>query len=150
MPIGESIGLQGIWSAGGSGGGVTQLVAGENITLDPTDGTGVVTVTSTASGSGDFPTFTGSGSPQGVVTATQGQSYQDTDTGALYYYIDTGPGNTFWTTLAGEPEDLNTISGLGFDGGGDLYLVSTVALVINSTTGAVEITGTTAASMSCG
>ena len=42
------------------GGGVTQLLAGPNITLSPTNGLGQVTITSTGGGGGSFNTATGS------------------------------------------------------------------------------------------
>jgi hypothetical protein len=44
----------------GSGGGVTQLLAGANISLSPTSGVGQVTITSTGGGGGGFNTATGS------------------------------------------------------------------------------------------
>jgi hypothetical protein len=43
-----------------SNGGVTQLLAGPNITLSPTNGLGQVTITSTGGGGGSFNTATGS------------------------------------------------------------------------------------------
>jgi hypothetical protein len=43
-----------------SNGGVTQLLAGPNITLSPTNGLGQVTVSATLSGSTSFNTATGS------------------------------------------------------------------------------------------
>jgi hypothetical protein len=41
-----------VFSAGTGGGGVTQIVAGTNITISPTGGTGVVTINSTGGGTG--------------------------------------------------------------------------------------------------
>ena len=41
---------------GGSGGGVTQIVAGTNVTISPPGGTGIVTVNSTGGGGGSCPT----------------------------------------------------------------------------------------------
>jgi hypothetical protein len=43
-----------------SNGGVTQLLAGPNVTLSPTNGLGQVTITSTGGGGGSFNTATGS------------------------------------------------------------------------------------------
>jgi len=53
-------------------------------------------------GGGSFPTFTGTGSPEGVQTATAiGQTYQDSATGALYFYYGTPPSNTGWILTIG-------------------------------------------------
>ena len=41
-----------VWAAGGSGGGVTQIVAGTNVTISPTGGTGAVTINSSSGGGG--------------------------------------------------------------------------------------------------
>ena len=45
-------------SNGGAGTGVTQIVAGNNVTISPTGGTGVVTVNSTGGGGTGTPTNT--------------------------------------------------------------------------------------------
>jgi len=52
--------LQAISASFASNGGVTQLLAGPNITLSPTNGLGQVTITSTGGGGGSFNTATGS------------------------------------------------------------------------------------------
>jgi len=52
--------LQAISASFASNGGVTQLLAGPNITLSPTNGLGQVTVTSTGGGGSSFNTATGS------------------------------------------------------------------------------------------
>ena len=46
-----------IWANAQAPGGVTQLIAGTNITLDPTDGTGIVTVNATGGGGGATPGY---------------------------------------------------------------------------------------------
>ena len=53
----------------GSGGGVTQIVAGTNITLSPVGGTGVVTVNATGGGGAAFP-YTGSAKITGSLSVT--------------------------------------------------------------------------------
>jgi len=42
-------------NGGGGGGGVTSIIAGTNITIDPPEGTGNVTITSAGGGGGTFP-----------------------------------------------------------------------------------------------
>ena len=44
-------------SSGGGGGAVSQIVAGTNVTISPSGGTGVVTVSSTGGGGGNGPSF---------------------------------------------------------------------------------------------
>ena len=55
-------------------------------------------------GVGSFPTHTGTGTPEGVLTSDPGKSYQDTDTGALYLKA-TGIGATGWVVIAGAAVD---------------------------------------------
>ena len=55
-------------------------------------------------GVGNFPTFSGSGSPEGVLTTTPGKSYQDTNTGAMYLKSN-GIAATGWTVIAGMAAD---------------------------------------------
>ena len=52
--------LQAISASFASNGGVTQLLAGPNVTLSPTNGLGQVTISSTGGGGGGFNTATGS------------------------------------------------------------------------------------------
>lgn len=67
-----------LWAVAGStgpGGGVTQLVAGANITLDPPTGEGVVTINATGGGGGGVTSIVagagiGVSSPAGDVTVT--------------------------------------------------------------------------------
>jgi hypothetical protein len=60
-------------------------------------------VAAVVGGGGSFPTFTGSGSPEGVQTATVfGQTYQDTSIGNLWQYQGTPPSNTGWMQLIGD------------------------------------------------
>lgn len=73
------------------GGAVTQLLAGTNITLNPANGLGTVTINATASAT---QVFSGNGAPNGVVTATEPALYYDKVTGILYQ--KTGAGNTGW------------------------------------------------------
>jgi len=102
-------------SGGGGGAGVTQLVAGNNITLDPPSGVGIVEITSAGgggtvgpvlndisninalpSGSGTLQlqsgvtslTFTGSGLGEGIV--------MNSGAGAMIF---TGPSNQFQNTI---------------------------------------------------
>ena len=50
--------------------------------------------------------LTGTGSPEGVVTATIGSYYSRTDggQGSSWYYKETGVGSTGWIALGGDPE----------------------------------------------
>jgi hypothetical protein len=84
-------------NGGGGGGGVSQIVAGTNITVSPSGGTGTVTVN--ASGGGLY----GTGSPQGVVTASPGTPYADvTNPNAVNFWVKaSGNGNTGWYEVAG-------------------------------------------------
>jgi hypothetical protein len=74
-------------------GGVTQIVAGANITITPAGGEGVVTVNAVGGGGGSG--LAGAGSPQGVATANPGTTYWDT-TNKAFWIKDTGVGNTGW------------------------------------------------------
>jgi hypothetical protein len=83
------------WTAlsGGGGSAVTQLLAGTNITLSPSGGTGAVTINSTGGGGGT-QVFSGSGNPNGVVTATAPALYYDTVSQIIYQ--KTGSGSSGW------------------------------------------------------
>jgi hypothetical protein len=48
-----------------------------------------------ALGGGAFPTYSGSGSPEGAQTGAVGESYEDTTNGAVYFKAS-GSGNTGW------------------------------------------------------
>jgi len=94
-----------------SNGGVTQLLAGPNITLSPTNGLGQVTVSATLSGSTSFNTATGSyGSFYDTTTQTnpvgnvpRSMSFNSTDiTNGVSISGSTNPFNTYIkTTNAG-------------------------------------------------
>ena len=85
-------------------GGVTQLLAGPNITLSPIDGKGQVTVSATLSGSTSFNTSTGSyGSFYDTTTQTnpvgnvpRSMSFDSTDiTNGVSISGSTNPFNTY-------------------------------------------------------
>ena len=105
-------------ATGGGGGGVTQIIAGTNITISPTGGTGVVTINSTGSG--------GTGAVSSV-TAGDGLSGNST-TGAITL-INTGVTGI----TAGSGININqstgnvTISSTGGGGGASLGTVYTTA-----------------------
>ena len=102
------------WVVVGGGGGVTQLLAGTGISLSPSGGTGIVTVSATG-GTGSFPTFTGTGTPNAVVTPIAiGDSYQDTTTGAIY--LANALTSADWVTVGGNGD--TTISGFASFGDG--------------------------------
>lgn len=72
-----------------------------NSAMAMTDGSGLATWTTSVE-----PVFTGSGSPQGVLTADRGRLYRDTATGRLY--VNDGPsGNTTWRLNAPSFIDLD-------------------------------------------
>lgn len=52
------------------------------------------------SGAAVFPDYAGNGSPEGVVTAAIGKSYEDTTNGAIWFK-KTGAGNTGWVNAGG-------------------------------------------------
>jgi hypothetical protein len=88
-------------------GGVTQLLAGPNITLSPTNGLGQVTVTATLSGSNSYNTATGSyGSFYDTTTQTnpvaniaRSMSFNSTDiTNGVSISGSTSPFNTYIKT----------------------------------------------------
>jgi hypothetical protein len=88
-------------------GGVTQLLAGPNITLSPTNGQGQVTVTATLSGSNSYNTSTGSyGSFYDTTTQTnpvaniaRSMSFNSTDiTNGVSISGSTSPFNTYIKT----------------------------------------------------
>ena len=88
-------------------GGVTQLLAGPNITLSPTNGQGQVTVTATLSGSNSYNTATGSyGSFYDTTTQTnpvaniaRSMSFNSTDiTNGVSISGSTSPFNTYIKT----------------------------------------------------
>ena len=120
------------------GGGVTQLLAGTGISLSPSGGTGIVTVSATG-GTGSFPTFTGTGTPNAVVTPIAiGDSYQDTTTGAIY--LANALTSADWVTVGGNGDttisgfasfgDETTVTGLGL-----LTLASVVSSIAISAGG---------------
>jgi hypothetical protein len=66
-------------------------------------------------GGGAFPTFTGSGSPQGVTTATAvGQTYQDTVRGGIW--VAGAAGNNHWAQVGGrDPASGTLVAGVFVD-----------------------------------
>jgi hypothetical protein len=63
---------------------------------------------------GSFPTHTGSGSPQGVVTAAAiGETYQDTAHGGIW--VASGTGNNHWFQLGGQKPATGTLTGGVFE-----------------------------------
>ena len=103
-PYGSSSILTASYAANG---GVTQLLAGPNITLSPTNGQGQVTVTATLSGSNSYNTATGSyGSfydtttqPNPVANIARSMSFNSTDiTNGVSISGSTNPFNTYIKT----------------------------------------------------
>jgi hypothetical protein len=83
-------------NGGGSTGGVSQIVAGTNVTVSPAGGTGAVTVNATGGSSG---TFSGTGSPQGAQVGSPSNTYLDTS-GNHFWVKATGTGtNTGWVEI---------------------------------------------------
>lgn len=76
------------WAAAGAGGGVTQIVAGTNVTLDPPSGVGVVTINATG----------GSGTLDGQ---TQAVAPYETSLGFEAGLVNTGANNTYIGYQAG-------------------------------------------------
>jgi hypothetical protein len=72
--------------SGGTGSGVTQIVAGTNVTISPLGGTGIVTVNSTAGGTGTVTSVgSGTGLTGGPITTTGTLSIANTGVTASSY-----------------------------------------------------------------
>ena len=71
-----------------------------------------------------FPTLSGTGSPEGVVSASPPASYQDTTTGALYSKAD-GSGDTGWVVVGGNGS--TAVPGLAADTSAGTFVTSTGA-----------------------
>ena len=72
--------------SGGTGSGVTQIVAGTNVTISPSGGTGVVTVNSTAGGGGTVTSVaSGTGLTGGPITTSGTLSIASTGVTAASY-----------------------------------------------------------------
>lgn len=73
---------------------------------------------------GSVPTFSGSGSPEGVqVASAQDQTYLDLTNGGLYFFIGIPGNDTGWAAGVGSAVDwqiANGIAGVGFVGSGEL------------------------------
>ena len=79
----------------------TALVAGANITITPNDPGDTITIAASGGGGGGV---TGTGFPEGVVTAPPGTQYIDTagTNGAWVWTKTSGVGNTGWTVTVGD------------------------------------------------
>jgi hypothetical protein len=66
-----------------AGGGVTQIVAGTNVTITPTGGTGAVTINSTSTASTAFSALTGSTNTSAAMLVGTGASLGTTGTGTI-------------------------------------------------------------------
>ena len=95
-----------------------------------------------------FPTYKGEGSPEGVVTATIGLSYQDTVTGAMYVKL-TPSGDTGWSIFIGnsytDPVNLTPrVAGISESSNFDPAVIDTVSLyspnVVSIGAGATDTT----------
>lgn len=77
------------------------LVAGANVTITPNDPGDTITIA--ASGGGGGAGLSGTGSPEGVVTAAVGAEYVDTAAtfGAIKWLKFAGTGSTGWRCIAG-------------------------------------------------
>ena len=100
---------------------------------------------STGGGGGStFPTYTSAGSPEGVQSATKGQTYQDSTTGALYLQADVGPSTTGWVILGGAASDINSTAGLGtILGSPDQMALFSLGNIAVTATGQLQLTATT-------
>lgn len=74
----------------------------EYLILDGPSGTTTTAAVADLIAGGSFPTATGSGSPEGVVTGAVSSSYVDTTAHTLYYKAS-GTGNTGWVLISGFP-----------------------------------------------
>ena len=81
---------------GGGSGGVTQIVAGSTVTIDPVGGTGVVTISADATATPDGGDFGGLPNPDG------GDFDTGTTTSAIDYPVDGGDFNTGETGAFGD------------------------------------------------
>jgi hypothetical protein len=101
----------------------------------PTGVTGVTGATGPGGGGGAWPTYTGSGSPAGTVSAAAvGDTYADTDNGAVW--IAGGTGTDDWYSVGGFTPDGPPGIQLDGDANGAYYIWDTVA----STSGLIVAT----------
>lgn len=76
-------------------------------------------------GGGSFPDFTGTGSPEGVVTANYGQYYEDTGgsgsgTSGLYVFSGSDASDTGWIAISGNADQ--SLSGITVDDSGNVNI----------------------------
>lgn len=87
------------------------------------DGTNFVFSTPIA---GTFPTLSGTGTPEGSQNGSPGDSYEDINTGALYWKFSGSGTDTGWVTGVGTPVDFGgstPIPGVGFFSNEYLFIV---------------------------
>lgn len=73
-----------------------------------------------------FPDFTGSGSPEGVITAAIGKSYVDTANGGFYFKLD-GAGDTGWNATGAVFDGTSLGVGMSPDGRHAIILCATTS-----------------------
>lgn len=72
---------------------------------------------SSGGGGGGWPTYSGSGTPEGVVTAAAtSDTYSDTNDGAAYLFVGTPGQNTGWVLIGGGPDQSTPVAGFGVNG----------------------------------
>ena len=151
------------YSTGGSG-GVTQIVAGSNVTISPTGGTGVVTINATAGAAGvssvtaSAPLASSGGATPNISLTGVVPSANLAASPLNARFLATNGTANLWTTViqqitgpAGATEGLLTFTGSGvsqsgntftFAGGGGSGTVTNVATGTGLTGGPITSTGT--------
>tara|TARA_R100000231_G_scaffold2747_6_gene4958 strand:+ start:1111 stop:2787 length:1677 start_codon:yes stop_codon:yes gene_type:complete len=105
---------------GATASGVSQIIAGTNITISPTSGTGVVTINSSGGGGGGTVTSVGLSMPSAFAVAsspitTSGTLTVTTTGGSAGQYLDytgawsTPPSGGDTYTLQAEPKSINSV-----------------------------------------
>ena len=127
-------------AANGTGGGVTSIVAGTNVTISPGGGTGAVTINSSGGGGGGTVTEVTTNAPLSV---TSGTTTPDLTISQATTSVNGYLSSTDWTTFNNKTSNVGTVTsvtaGTGLTGG---TITSTGTIAIDSTTATVATSST--------
>ena len=128
-------------AANGTGGGVTSIVAGTNVTISPVGGTGAVTINSSGGGGGGGTvTEVTTNAPLSV---TSGTTTPDLTISQATTSVNGYLSSTDWTTFNNKTSNVGTVTGVtagtGLTGG---TITSTGTIAIDSTTATVATSST--------
>lgn len=103
--------------------------------VDYPDWTEAAEVVGGSGGGGSYPNLTGTGSPEGVVTATPGQTYEDTSTGVIWQ-------KRFNTDATGWGFEIDSGTGgiaLNDNNAGNIGITSGGGIVVSCSGGALQL-----------